>query len=76
MNGREQSPFGRINAPDYDWNAIHNVSLQVNGNTFTTYIDDQEVISAIDDTYTSGAVGFRTWGSSKSSFDIISIVEP
>ena len=74
-DGRESSPFGRVNAPDYDWNAVHNVSLHVEGDIFTAFIDGEAVVTGSDDTYQTGEVGFRTWGSSRSYFDNITIEE-
>ncbi len=75
-DGREQSPFGRVNAPDYDWNAVHNVTLKVEGDQFTAYIDGEVAVTGSDDSYSSGTVGFRTWGNSRSYFDNINIEEP
>jgi fructan beta-fructosidase len=75
VNGHEQSPFGRVNVGEYSWYDAHDVSLQVQGNTFTAYINGEPVISAQDDTYTSGTVGLRTWGNSQAYFDDITIEE-
>lgn len=74
-NGRESSPFGRVNAPNYDWNGVHNVSLHVEGDVFTAFLDGEPVVTGSDDTYQSGEVGFRTWGRSRSYFDNITIEE-
>ncbi|MCK5849093.1 MAG: DUF1080 domain-containing protein [Caldisericia bacterium] len=74
-NGHESSPFGRVNAPDYDWNSVHNVTLHVEGDTYTAYIDGEVVVSGSDETYQTGEVGFRTWGKSRSYFDNITIEE-
>jgi hypothetical protein len=52
----------------FDPNAPHNVSVSVVGDTFTAYVDGVQVLTAQDDTYTSGGTGLRTWGNSESDF--------
>ncbi|MDD4028201.1 MAG: DUF1080 domain-containing protein [Caldisericia bacterium] len=74
-NGHEKSPFGRVDASDFEWYDEHEITLQVNGNTFTAFVNGEPVATAQDDTYTTGVVGLRTWGNSKAYFDDITIEE-
>ncbi|RME87502.1 MAG: DUF1080 domain-containing protein [Anaerolineae bacterium] len=71
VNGRELwPPFAIAWAPNYDWyGEPHDIRIVVKGNTFTTYIDGQEVLTATDDTYTEGAVGLRSWDHTQACFD-------
>jgi Flp pilus assembly pilin Flp len=74
-NGHERSPFGRIDVGDFEWYEEHEITLQVEGNTFTAFVNGEPVITAQDDTYDAGTVGLRTWGSSRAYFDDILIEE-
>lgn len=60
---REPPHIARAPAPaNYAWhNTNRQIELDVKGNTFTAYIDGVQVLSASDDTYSSGGMGFRTW---------------
>lgn len=62
--------------PGFDVNAPHQVSVKVVGDTLTASIDGVQVLSATDNTYTSGGAGLRTWGSSQASFDDFSVTSP
>jgi len=67
-------PLAIVSAPaGFDFNAAHNVSVNVIGDTFTAYIDGVKVLTAQDDTYSSGSTGLRTWGASHSEFDSFSV---
>lgn len=68
VNGNEQGPFARISAKGYNWNDPHNVKVNVVGNTFTAYIDENPVLTGKDSTYTSGTAGLRTWDSTNATF--------
>lgn len=57
----------------FDFNASHQVSVSVVGNSFTAYVDGVQVLTASDSTYTSGNTGLRTWGMSESAFDGFSV---
>jgi fructan beta-fructosidase len=74
-NGHERSPFGRIDVSDFAWYEEHEITLQVEGNTFTAFVNGEPVVTAQDDAYESGTVGLRTWGNSRAYFDDISIEE-
>lgn len=74
VRGNELSPFARANAPGYNWhNVSRQIRIEVNGNTFTAYVDGQKVLTGSDSTYTYGGVGFRTWDATQACFDDLSI---
>jgi len=64
--------------PNYDWyNIDRQIQLNVIGDTFTLSIDGQEIMTVVDDTYSKGGIGFRTWsGETKACFSDISISNP
>jgi len=70
VDGREQYPFAIARAPaDYQWhNVEREIRIRVEGNTFTTYIDGEQVLQASHDEYTHGMVGLRTWHGAKACF--------
>ncbi len=65
VNGAEVfSPtLAQVNAPaGYNWyGSPHTLSVKVVGTTFTGYVDGVAVVTAVDNTYTSGGTGIRTW---------------
>lgn len=71
VDGRERSPFAMVKGPaDYQWHEVtREIKVQVKGNTFTVYVDGQEVLQGEDSEYTHGAAGLRTWGGSEVWFD-------
>ncbi|MBP1468018.1 DUF1080 domain-containing protein [Candidatus Chloroploca sp. M-50] len=83
INGNEvydPPHVARAPAPDnYAWhNTNRQIELEVKGNTFTAYVDGVQVLSASDDTYSSGGIGFRTWNHTSESttdacFDDVSV---
>lgn len=74
VNGRELSPISRNPAPGFSWYEPHDIKIRVQGNTFTTFVDGQQVAQVTDDSYSgSGGVGFRTWDGSQVCFDSISV---
>ncbi|MCK5054045.1 MAG: DUF1080 domain-containing protein [Anaerolineales bacterium] len=79
VDGRELWPPLAVEpAPvDYEWRDIsRKVSVQLDGDTFTAYIDDQEVVQATDDSYSEGRIGLHTWGGSEASFDGLTVTQP
>jgi len=64
VNGREIYPtLAHVQYPSIKFlGSKHSLSVQVVGDTFTGMVDGQPVITATDDTYTSGGAGIRTWG--------------
>ncbi len=68
--GREQYPFAAASPPpDYQWrNIVRDIEVRVEGETFTTSIDGEEVLRATDSEYAHGQVGLRTWDSSEVCF--------
>lgn len=76
INGREKSPFARNWAPkDYNWyNQVRNITIQVEGNTFTAFIDGNQVLQGTHSEFTQGQIGLRTWSASEACFDDITVV--
>ena len=80
VNGIEQSPFARVSAPEgYDWNGTDkHITITVSGSNFSAYVSDVNggttpVLEGSDSSYTSGAIGLRTWGSAQAGFDNIEV---
>ena len=75
VNGRELSPISHSRSPGYDWyNNPHDVQIIVQGNTFTTYVDGQQVTQATDSSFSgNGGIGFKTWDNTKVCFDSVSV---
>jgi len=76
VNGRELSPPIAVKkAPDYDWyGEAHNVTVAVKGDTFTAYVDGEEMLSVTDSAYPTGGAGLRTWDSTVVCFDGFSVL--
>ena len=76
-NGREYRPsatnrLGR----DYSWyNTPHDIRVVVSGDTFTAFVDDEQVLQTQDSTWTEGGIGLRSWDNTNACFDRIT-VEP
>jgi len=76
INGRETAPFATKRLPGYAWyNEPHDLKIDVRGNTFTVYLDGEEVLIGQDDTYTEGGVGTRSWDNTTVCFDGIKVSE-
>jgi len=77
-NGTELgTPLAAASFPaGFDVNAAHDVSVSVVGDTYIAYVDGVQVLTAVDDTYSSGGAGLRTWGDSQSQFDGFSVTTP
>jgi hypothetical protein len=75
VNGNELSPLSSNRVPGYDWyNTPHDVQIKVEGSTYTTYVDGQQVAQATDNSYSGdGGIGLRTWDNTKVCFDSVSI---
>ncbi len=75
VNGQEQGPFAVVRASsDYDWyNVERQIEVVVEGNSFTARIDGEDVLTASDDTYSSGGIGLRTWGTSMVEFEDVTV---
>jgi len=71
VRGREQRPFARVVAPEgFEWhNVWRDIQINVEGDTFTAYIDGQPMLQANDAKYATGRVGLRTWGGCLAGFD-------
>lgn len=69
--GHEAAPFATASPPaGFQWSGTERqVKLNVSGNTFTAFIDGQQVLTGTNSAYSSGQVGLRTWTNSSASFD-------
>jgi type II secretory pathway pseudopilin PulG len=69
--GHEAAPFAMASPPPgFQWTGTERqVKLNVSGNTFTAFIDGQQVLTGTNSAYSSGQVGLRTWTNSSASFD-------
>lgn len=74
-NGREFRPSARYKPPtDYVWHGEpRDIKLIVQGDTFTAYVDDQEVLQTQDISWGEGGIGIRTWNGTQVCFDAISV---
>lgn len=77
VNGRERGPFARVRAPSgYEWyNIWRDIQINVQGDTFTAYIDGQPVLQASDSSYPAGRVGLRTWWGCLAGFDDFQVTQ-
>lgn len=73
--GRESRPFAVVRVPrGYNWyHQLRTVSVQVKGDTFTAFVDGQQVLQAKDSTYKNGQIGLRTWWKSEVCFDEVTV---
>jgi Flp pilus assembly pilin Flp len=70
VEGREQYPFAESPAPaGYQWhNAVREVEVRAEGDTYSVLVDGEEVLKASDSEYTYGEAGLRTWDGSEACF--------
>ncbi len=74
VNGYELPPFAVARAPNYEWYGYpRDIQIVVRGNTFTTYIDGQPILTATDDSYRQGGIGLRVWDATQANFEAISV---
>jgi hypothetical protein len=75
VNGNEINPPLVMNRPPgYTWTGTpRDIEIRVIGNTYTAFVDGQQVLTFTDATYNSGGVGLRTWDSTKVCIDNLSI---
>ncbi|MCK4532247.1 DUF1080 domain-containing protein [bacterium] len=75
FNGREQSPFQRVSMPEgfSIYSQSHTISIGVDGNSHQISVDGQIIMEFDDDSFSSGATGFRSWGHSEVSFDEVRV---
>ena len=76
VNGRELEPFATYRMPAYDWYSdSHDLRIDVQGDTFTVYLNGEEVLVGQDDTYSEGGVGLRSWDSTEVCMDNFQVGE-
>lgn len=77
VNGKELPPFAVMPAQGYDWySAPKDVTIKVQGDQFTAYIDGVAVLSGVDGSFREGGAGLRTWGASQICVDNFRISIP
>lgn len=66
----EPTPQATPSPPaDCEWHGVvRDFEVRVEGGTFITFIDGEEVLRATDSEYAHGQVGLRTWDSSEVCF--------
>lgn len=72
VNGYELwPPFATAKPPaGFTWHGVERqIVVDVQGNTFTTYVDGEKMLVGQDDSYSEGGAGLRTWSSSQACFD-------
>jgi hypothetical protein len=59
QNGYQiRPPLAEVSVPpDFDWNNPGDLSINVSGDTFTAYLNGEQVLQTQDDTYDEGKVG-------------------
>ena len=58
----ERAPVLRVPAPDFDWDAAHDVRVEVDGPEVRLLIDGERVLAYDELRLSQGAFGVRTWG--------------
>jgi Flp pilus assembly pilin Flp len=72
--GNELPAQAYVKKTNYDYySQPHDIKIVVDGDTFTTYVDGQQVNKMTDSTYTEGGVGLRTWDNTSVCFDSIQV---
>lgn len=74
VNGKELAPFAVAPAKGFDWyGSGKDVSISVNGDEFTAYVDGKAVLTGKDSSYTEGGAGLRSWDGSNVCIDEFNI---
>lgn len=60
---------------DFDWEGTYDLSVQVSGDTFTAFLDGEAVLTAQDDTYSEGTVGFFTNSGTEATVNSFEVTE-
>jgi len=78
VDGKEKSPFARVFVRDtefgknFDWyETERTITVEIVGDEFKAYVDGVLVVTGVDDSYPSGMIGLRTWGSTSAVFNEI-----
>lgn len=72
--GNEFAATSFVKKTNYDfYSQPHDIKVVVQGNTFTTYVDNVKVHQVTDPTYTEGGIGLRTWDSTSACFDSVQV---
>ena len=75
--GRELPPIKAVHAPDdFEWyGTSRDISIRVEGDTFTASVDGNEVLRVQDSRYPEGQIGLRSWGGSRVCFDHVAVTK-
>jgi pectate lyase len=78
VDGEEAPPIATSAAPaDFEWYDVdRQVSVEVQGDTFTAFLDGEEVVQGTDSQFATGRVGLRTWDGSLGCFDDLTVTQP
>ena len=70
VNGVQIKPYIKMYylPSDIDWNNPPDMSVKVEGNTFTAYMNGQQVLQGSDKTYTEGGTGVFSNAGTELSF--------
>ncbi len=75
-DGNESTIAYKHMGSGYDWYDVsRDIEIHVNGNQFEAYVDGELVLTATDSAYTSGGMGFRTWGTTNVCFSDMGLNE-
>ncbi|MEA3307057.1 MAG: family 16 glycoside hydrolase [Elusimicrobiota bacterium] len=74
-DSRETGPIASIAMPsDFPvYDQYHQIEIKVQDDSHEIYVNGEKVLDFNDSTFTSGTSGFRTWDSTKASFEEIEI---
>lgn len=78
IDGKETSAFqvasmAQTMGDDFDIYAPHNIKIDVEDDHHSIYVDNVKVMEFIDDTFTEGSVGCRTWSTAEISVENLSV---
>jgi len=79
VNGYQISPPIATSRPPkgFQWrDTARQIEVVAKGNTFEAYVDGQKVVTGMDNTYSTGGAGLRTWSGSQTCFDNFQVKLP
>lgn len=72
----KEIPLGHVINEDEFFNTEHTLRVELNGNEIKTFINGHLVDTTIDNTYSSGAIGFRQGRTESALYDNVKIMGP
>jgi len=77
VHGHELPPLAVKKDRNFPWHGSDNkIQLKIVGDTFTVFVNGEQVLVGKDDTYKEGGIGLRTWDSTRACFKGISVKTP